>query len=128
MNDIERRPIDGSSLFWGLILIAFGILFMLDRFGIDVTFLFRSLWPLLIILFGVSRLIQHHSLRGGGLGLIVIGVWLQIATLHLFGLTFNSSWPLLLIALGAWLILRALADVSRGRRHLAPSNEENHEP
>ena len=42
--------------------------------------------------------------------LITLGVWLQIARLKLFGLTFRTSWPLLLIALGAGIILRAFID------------------
>ena len=126
MNDIQRRPVNTRSLFWGFTLIGLGILFMLDRLGIaDVHFFFRRLWPLFIIMAGASRLFHRRSVWGG-VWLIGVGAWLQIATLHVFGMTFESSWPLLLIALGAGVILRALLDAMRGRR-LDTATEEYHE-
>ena len=126
MNDIRQRPVNTGALFWGFTLIGFGILLMLDRFGIaDVHFFFRRLWPLFIIVAGLSRLFRRRSVWGG-VWLICVGAWLQIATLHVFGMTFNSSWPLLLIALGAGVILRALLDATRGR-HPATAIEEHHE-
>jgi len=114
MNEATRRA-DGRGLFWGLALIAIGTLFLLDRFGVtDVDFVIRRFWPLIVILLGVSKL-----LRGGqawsALWLIAIGAWLQLTTLHVFGLTFHSSWPLLLIVLGAGMVVRTFFDVG-GRR------------
>jgi Domain of unknown function (DUF5668) len=126
MNDTPKRPIDTTALFWGLTLVALGTVFLLDRLGMaDVHLFFRNLWPLFLILLGVSKLLRRRSVWGG-VWFIALGVWLQVSILHLFGMSFNSSWPLLLIALGAGVIVRALTDAARARR-LATPTEEHHE-
>ncbi len=45
-------------VFWALILIAIGVLFMLNNFGVIEFgfFTFMSLWPLILILWGISIL------------------------------------------------------------------------
>ncbi|HEV8658093.1 MAG TPA: DUF5668 domain-containing protein [Thermoanaerobaculia bacterium] len=114
MNEEVRKPIDAGTLAAGLGLVALGLLFLFDRFRIaDAHYLLRHYWPLIIVFFGVVRLLRRQV--WGGLWLITIGVWMQIATLHLFGMTFSSSWPLLLIALGAGIIARTLTE--NVRRH-----------
>ena len=47
--------------------------------------------------------------------LISIGAWLQMVHLHLFGMRYGNAWPLLLIAVGAGIALRAVFDVTGGR-------------
>jgi len=42
-----------ARLFWGVILVAFGVLMLLDRFELlDFSTLFRTWWPVLIVGFG----------------------------------------------------------------------------
>ena len=49
------------NLFWGLILIAFGVLFLLDNFGYaDFSEIIRNYWPLLLVLWGFSILMRPH--------------------------------------------------------------------
>jgi DUF4097 and DUF4098 domain-containing protein YvlB len=54
-----------GSIFTGLLLIVLGVLFLIDRF--DPSFrlghLIRIYWPVLIILWGVAKLIDHFLLR-----------------------------------------------------------------
>jgi len=103
-----NRQIDKGSLLNGVMLIAIGLLFLLDRLRIeDFGDVLRNYWPFIIILFGVSHLMRRESLWSGA-WLIAIGVWLQLVHLHIFGLTFANSWPLVLIASGAGITLRAL--------------------
>jgi hypothetical protein len=110
-----NRKIDSRGLFNGLMLIAIGILFLLDQLHIeDFGDLIVKYWPLIIISFGVSHLLRRDSMWSG-VWLVSTGVWLQLAHLHLLGLTYRNSWPLLLIALGAGITLRAMVDVP-GRR------------
>ena len=109
MNEEIRKPIDTGALAAGLGLVALGLLFLFDRLQIaDVHDLLRHYWPLIIVFIGVVHLLRGRVWHG--LWLIVVGLWLQITALHLFGLTFRSSWPLLLIALGAGMILRTIAE------------------
>ena len=112
MDEEIEKPINAGALAAGLGLVALGLLFLFDRFQIvDVHNLLRHYWPLIIVFIGVVRLLRNRIWHG--LWLIVVGLWLQIATLHLFGMTFSSSWPLLLIALGAGMILRTFAERPR---------------
>jgi hypothetical protein len=118
-----NRKIDRSALINGLFLIGLGVLFLLDRLHIeDFGDLIRTYWPCIIILFGISHLFQRESIWSGA-WLIVIGAWLQLISLHLFGLTYGNSWPLILIASGAGITLRALVD-----RGVRTTREDRSEP
>jgi len=49
------------NLFWGFVLIAFGILFLLDNLGYaDFSEIIHNLWPLLLVLWGLSILLHPH--------------------------------------------------------------------
>jgi hypothetical protein len=62
-----------------------------------------------IVTFGVTRLFDRASFWSG-MWLVTAGAWLQIARLKIFGLTYGTSWPLLLIALGAGMIVKTLLE------------------
>jgi len=57
-----------SSLFTGILLIFLGVLFLIDRYdpAFGLGHLIRLYWPLLIILWGVVRLIEHLAARNAG--------------------------------------------------------------
>lgn len=78
----RRRP----SLFWPVLLIAAGVLFLLDNLGyadIDFGQLWR-LWPVFIILAGLDLLLGRRSVVGNAIvalvSLLVVGavVWLAV--------------------------------------------------
>jgi DUF4097 and DUF4098 domain-containing protein YvlB len=54
-----------GSIFTGLLLIVFGVVFLIDRFDPDFRLghWIRIYWPVLIILWGVAKLIDHLVLR-----------------------------------------------------------------
>lgn len=120
MNE-EVKRVDGGMLVGGIILIALGILFLLSRLDVaDFGQLVRRHWPMIIVIVGTVKLFARDTVWSG-LWLVAVGAWLQVAHLQMFGLTYRTSWPLLLIALGGGLILRAFVEsVMRGR-------EEPHE-
>jgi hypothetical protein len=77
-----------SSIFGGLLLILLGILFLLARFNPDLRMwhLFWRYWPLLIILWGIAKLVDNMSahqtgqtrpplLTGGEAALLVLVVF-----------------------------------------------------
>jgi hypothetical protein len=106
----NRLQVQRSLLTHGLLLIAIGVVFLLDQFRVtDFHETFRHYWPMILVLFGMVDLFQRKSVWRG-LWMIAVGVWLQATVLHLFGLTFRNSWPLLLIVLGAGMTLRAFLD------------------
>jgi hypothetical protein len=114
MNEAaKRQAIDRGTLVSGIILIGLGGLFLLSelevmRFGHVV----RRYWPMIIVLVGLPKLFSRETVWSG-LWLIAVGVWLQISHLGLFGLSYGTSWPLLLIALGGGMILRSMFDGPR---------------
>lgn len=105
-----------SSLVGGIILIVFGGLFLVDTLDLaDFRSAIRDYWPLIIVAVGVPKLFDRER-RGGGIWLIAVGIWLQISNLGLFGLDWSSSWPILLILVGAGMILHAIVDAASGER------------
>jgi DUF4097 and DUF4098 domain-containing protein YvlB len=57
-----------SSLFAGLLLILLGVIFLFDRMypGFEIGRLIRLYWPVLLILWGVAKLLDQLSTRGTG--------------------------------------------------------------
>jgi hypothetical protein len=112
MNE-ERKQLDTGGLFAGVLLIVIGALFMLDRMGYaDLHDVLHNYWPMFLVALGVSRFLKRRK-PWSGVSLIVIGLWLQATTLHWWGLTFDSSWPLLLICFGAVMVVRTLTGALR---------------
>ena len=113
----------GDEIIWGLFLIGVGVILLLGRLGIaDYSWSFRSLWPLFIVAIGVSKLF-HRKTVWSGLWMIILGAWFQAVTVHFHGLTYGSSWPLLLVILGAGTIMRTIVDSARRRDR---EGTENH--
>jgi Putative adhesin/Domain of unknown function (DUF5668) len=63
-NGVRKR----SSIFTGLLLILLGVIFLLDRYdpGLGLGHLIRIYWPVLIILWGVAKLIDHFAAARSG--------------------------------------------------------------
>jgi lia operon protein LiaF len=103
---------------WGLVLIAVGILFLLDKTGlifVDFGYIFSTYWPVFIILAGLSGLLS--SLRyGWGAGIwnllvCMVGVIFLLRNLNVTDLSigemFAYLWPAALIVLGISMIFRS---------------------
>jgi hypothetical protein len=55
-----------GSLVWGVILIAFGVLFLLDQFNIDVWDAVWRFWPVVLIVWGADKLYRGLKERNAG--------------------------------------------------------------
>ena len=109
-SDRPRR-----HLLWGVSLVVFGTIFLMDRLAyFDLTQYLgpQSHWwhflPLMLVLGGAIRLLTASSVRqiAKGFVRIVVGLWLFACLEHLIGLTFENSWPVLLVAVGAQMLVR----------------------
>ena len=108
-----------SRLIFGVIVIAIGVLFILDRAGIADIGGLLTWWPMIIVLVGVWRLIANkfQSLFGPLL-LIAIGAILQIWQLDAFNLDFGRFlWPIILIAVGIAILAGGFGKRRRRRRN-----------
>jgi hypothetical protein len=96
-----------KQLMWGLLLIGFGTAFFLDRIGYLEFRDFWHYWPLVLVVFGVNKMIGFPTAKDftSGLWLVVVGIWIFFTSENMFGLTYMNSWPLLIIAYGIILIL-----------------------
>jgi len=119
--NINGRRIDSDGVFWGLLLMVAGVAMLLQRFGVVDLWRTRDFWPLIIVVIGVSKLVRRRSVWSG-LWMITVGAWLQAVTLHLYGLTYESSWPLLLVVLGGGMIVRTVVESFRRRDTTAKEN------
>lgn len=49
----------GSNIYWGLILIVIGVLFLARNFGLlDFHFMWRTYWPVILIVVGASWVVK----------------------------------------------------------------------
>ncbi len=91
-----------GQLIAGLAIAGLGVLLALQSV-LDFRFYnFSPLWPLVVIAFGVIRLVStdERRKRAGALVLTAVGCWLLINSLEIYGLDWGESWPILLILIG----------------------------
>ena len=52
-----------ESLFWGVILLLIGLLFLLDNLGIDIDVweIIGDFWPMILILIGLKNILYHYN-------------------------------------------------------------------
>lgn len=113
--ELERDGRSRKRLVWGFFLIALGSAFLLDRFGaIDLPNIGR-LWPLIFVVIAASHLAEGRP--GSAITLLFTGAWLMACNEGWMGLDYGNSWPLLLVAIGIGIVIRALTrEDARKRR------------
>jgi hypothetical protein len=108
---VAGEPDADRALLFGLVLIVVGVAFLFDRLAfVDLELRF---WPFILIVLGAVKLLTasrpgrvSRSLRPG-VWLLFIGLWLLVNENHLFGLDYETSWPLMIIGGGLMIVWRA---------------------
>jgi len=98
-----------GRVFWGLILILVGVLFLLDHLGgLDFGELISTYWPVILIILGFSMLVTSGFRRPlGGFIFILVGVVFLLSELNILEENvWNYVWPILIIIVGFWLLVR----------------------
>ena len=110
-----------GQLIAGLVLAALGILFTLDNLEILRARDFLRFWPAVLVLVGVSQIVQARSPAGtvGGAIWILLGGVMLGERLDLIANVFRF-WPMLLIGIGAWVVWQSL-----NRREAAPGERSD---
>ena len=99
-----------SQVLMGVLVIAIGLLFLLDNLDIIDVHDALAFWPLIFIFAGVAKLLDTTTPNGYLVGLAGIGVGVTMI-LHRLGIIYFSwraAWPLVLIAVGAMVVYRAM--------------------
>lgn len=104
----RRRP---GSLFFPLLLVALGIVFLLSNIGLlpgDVWDSILRLWPVILIVIGLDSIYKREGLVGAifmiGLGTVFLLANLGILALNVWQLVLRL-WPVLLVAIGLDLVV-----------------------
>ena len=100
------------KLVLGVAIIVMGLVLTLDNLGLVEAHLVFKLWPLVLVALGVAKLRQEGSGGTGGWVLIFAGAFILLANFGHLHLT-DAFGPLLIVALGIFLVVRALKQ-SRG--------------
>jgi predicted membrane protein len=113
----------------GLLVVAMGVLFLLDNLGYVGLRHALSFWPIAFIVAGASMLVSQEERNGQVSGLILIGVGLVLLLKHmgLFYISWNMVWPVLLILAGGLILFRTMGGARSPRVSLdkAGSTPEN---
>jgi predicted membrane protein len=91
-------------------VVALGCLLLLDNLRIVRFHDFWQYWPVLLIAYGVSRIMDSQSPSGyvwGG-AVALIGSFLLLDNLDIIAFNAEVIWPLLLIAFGVHVLVRAM--------------------
>lgn len=112
----RRQYRSGShGFFFGAIVVAIGCLLLLDNLGIVRFHDFWQYWPVLLIAWGVSHVIDSRTPSGwiwGGM-VALVGAFFLLDHLDIFPFNFAMLWPVLLIGFGLSVLIGA---VERNRR------------
>lgn len=107
-----------DQMVWGVMIIAMGVAFLLDRTGqFEFGHLFRY-WPLLVVIGGVSNLVPPTTAKLvlSGLSMISFGAWFFVSMERLWGLGFHNSWPILIIMWGVKVALKPVLEKYLGNK------------
>lgn len=110
----QRHCADSQShgIFWGLLVMAVGVLFLLRNLDIVYFDSIWQFWPVILIVIGLSKLTSAAGQPAGvftGLLLMGLGAVFLLQSLHyLPGRIWQYVWPGMLIAVGLAMLARRL--------------------
>jgi len=116
---MARQHRGNGQLIGGIVLVAVGAMFLLDRFWFfDMGRIVSRFWPSMLILIGVMQLTGGRARSWTGpLVLITMGVIFQAWRLDLFHwMGRRELWPMLLIGIGIAMLadrLRSMGGASQ---------------
>ncbi len=105
----EREPLEGLT--WGLGLIALGVMFLAVRQGLLPWTSIGDWWPVIPMLMGVAGIVGARTAKklGSAVTLVLMGGYFFASVYHWKGLTWATSWPLALVAVGVGAVVEAIA-------------------
>jgi predicted membrane protein len=104
-----------GRLFFGIVLLALGVLLLLDNFDILESGPVLRWWPVVLIAFGLMRMVQPGGGKIFGILLVIVGAALLLNNLDITSIRFWDLWPLFLVLLGVSMLWRrSLVSAPRG--------------
>jgi len=116
---VTGRQVHGvviSRLVFGLVIVTFGVIFLLDEMGILNASTVLRYWPVVPLGYGLMRLTglwcRQHLVSGAIF--TMIGSWFLLRALDVLPFGLHDFWPILLIGVGASLVMGGLGRVRGG--------------
>jgi hypothetical protein len=99
-----------QGLVLGGLIVAVGLLLLLDNMGIVHAREFWRYWPLIPIAFGVSKILERRTTGAlfGGAVITIVGVLFLLDNLDILYFDFRYIWPLGVIAFGLSMLVRSV--------------------
>ena len=104
----HRSPLAGLVV--GGTIVTVGVLLLLDNLGIVRFHDLWDFWPLILVVFGVGKVLDGRTPAAYVLGglLALLGSLLLLDNLGILRFEFSIFWPVLIIALGVSMLLRVM--------------------
>jgi len=99
-----------DGYFTGIMLVAIGLIVLLDSLHVYDLGNIIGYWPLILVIFGIRKMIVGRSPRRfpKGAFTIFLGLWLFAAFNHLWGIRLVETWPAVLIGLGITMVWKGM--------------------
>jgi len=99
----DRR--EQNSVVMGLVLITIGVIFLGGRQQWGPEWRMETLWPLILIVFGLGRIIapRYEGRRSSGFWILLTGVLFLLNQLHV--VRFEQTWPLFIVLGGLSILI-----------------------
>ena len=121
-NDLTADGTPFGAIAVGVLLVGIGGAMLAERLGVLPQPWRLQIWPVLLIAYGIARLVQPRRRGRRGLVFVLAGAW-WLAVLSDW-LSPEQTWPLLVVAYGADVVLGAMTtqpgqptEAFGGRRH-----------
>jgi predicted membrane protein len=106
---VKGRHSRGGGVVVGIVLVVLGAIFLLERQGLVPSDLLFHLWPLILVIVGLTKLFspregEQTGERVWGSLLLVFGVLLLIGEFGYPQFRFFRIWPFALIVLGIYIV------------------------
>ncbi|MBI3149175.1 MAG: hypothetical protein HYZ17_11760 [Betaproteobacteria bacterium] len=104
-----------KHILWGLALMLAGLVFLADRLGFLELGPFWTYWPMAIVVAGLIDLATAQTLKqyADGAFIVLLGAWIYVCKEHLWGWSFATTWPAIMVAGGASMIVDGLTRKNR---------------
>jgi hypothetical protein len=105
-DEQEQTAHTRKKVVWGFFLIALGSGFLLDRLHLIEMPSLGRLWPAVFLV--IAALHVAEGRLGGAVTWVLLSAWFFACEYEWYGLDYRNSWPLVLVAVGTGIVVRAL--------------------
>ena len=115
---IERQRSVAAQIVIGVFVILLGLGFLLDNMGLVDFLPSVHLLPLLLVVFGLIKVVQTRTTQGMLVGalMMVFGGLLTLKGMGLIYLSWRAIWPVMMIVLGCFVVFRSVTRGQNGGR------------